>query len=357
MKNSTVVRIAVILTILVALFGAGWMVSPEVRAQTTNAVDIFYRSVAMRGDVLMLGNEIEFDVDGDTKISAATDDQLNIAVGGSNSIALTSSGVAFTDDVSLTSDTGGGNAGTVVEFIGVPRIARVATAVGTNGSTETASYMDATPTGEWSEVDAGTNLVVTADTSYYKDVTNSIKIAFTAVVTDDGIVGTAGSQDDLSSNESIGFWIYSTVALTSGDFALTIDDSDGTDQVYVIGAVVANIWTWIELDISGCDANCDTMDNIKVLVTAQGAGNLTSLDLYIDAMYKWDATDEEALGLAIQPDGLIAVEAVLTANTGVNTVSILAEYTDYFINYENGVDFFVWITDQSANSCVSWVAY
>lgn len=332
--------------------------SPTLRTKTVEAIDVIYQDIAFRGELWILGNRIELDVDGDTAITVDTDDQIDFEVNGSDVMVVTGTSLALDiGDLSLAADATGGNAGAVSEFIGLPRATLAALAAGTNGTTETAAYVDATPTGEWSEVDGGTNLVVSADTTYYKDVTNSVKIAFTDVITGEGVVGTAGAQDDLSSNESIGFWWRTSAATSSGDFYLEIDDSDGTDQDYDIPASVANVWQWVELDISGCDANCDTMDNIKILASADGAASFTTLNVYFDAMYKWDATDEEALGQAILADGVLYVDSVATAAGSANTRSILAEYTDYFVNYQSGSDVIVWITDQSATSNMAFIAY
>ena len=227
----------------------------------------------------------------------------------------------------------------------------------TNGSTESVNYLDDTPDGEWAEVDAGTNLVVTADTEVYRVGTKSLKIAFTDVVENDGVTGTAGAQDDLNANESIGFWIYSDVAITSGDFNLTIDDSDGTDQSYNIGAVAAGVWTWKELDISGCDANCDTMDNILILATAQGGTSLTGANIYLDGMWKWDADDEESLGVNLVQDGVMSVMTALTAQDQANTFANLTEQSDFIVNYQSGNDVVVTVTDQSTKSGIALVAY
>lgn len=278
----------------------------------------------------------------------------NATVGGTLGVTGAST---LGSDVTISAVADGGNAGAKNELAGLVRIKGVALGTMVNGSTETISYMDDTPTGEWTEADAGTNLALSADTTYYRVGTASLKIAFTDVVTDDGAVGSAGAQDDLSGNESIGFWIYADAAITSGDFDLVIDDSDGTDQTYDIGAVTANIWTWKELDISGCDANCDTMDNIKILATSQGGENLTAINIYVDGMWKWDADNEEALSTAIVQDGVLFVWTVKTDTAQANTQVVLTENTDFFLHYESGNDFIVTVTDQSTYSGMALVAY
>ena len=302
------------------------------------------------------GLEVDLVIYADGAIDA--DSTLDVAGGITAGSTLNVTGATtLASDVTLSADTTGGNALAKNEFIGLPRVTLVALGEGTNGTTETTSYMDDTPTGEWTEDDAGTNLVLSADASYYRTGAASLKIAFTDVVDGDGCTGTAGGQDSLADNESIGFWIYSDVAITSGDFNLTIDDSDGTDQSYDIGAVTANAWVWREVNIAACDANCDTMDNIKIVATSQGGTNLTAANIYIDGMYKWDSADEEALGQAIVQDGVLAVLGVVTAAGEANTQLAQVEYTDYFVHYESGADFIVWITDESATSSMAMIAY
>jgi len=252
------------------------------------------------------------------------------------------------DDITITGLANGDNAGARAQFIGLPRIKLVGLGQGTNPGSQTIALIDATPTGEWVEADAGTNLALTADTSYYRDVTNSVKLTFTDVVTDDGAVGTI-SEVDLTDMESIGFWIYSTVSLTSGDFAITLD-SDATDPSYNVPAVTANTWTWVEMDISACNTNCAATTGVKFLATAQGGLAHAAASVYLDAGYVWDAADEEALGVAIQRDGVLSV---------INTESgaTLVEWTDWLAHEESGVDFIVWITDQSTADAIALVAY
>lgn len=285
-------------------------------------------------------------VAGDLEVDGATDLDGTLAVAGAATMA---------SDVTVSADASGGNAGARSQLIGMPAIRLVTLSTMTNGATESANYLDDSPTGEWSEVDGGTNITVTADSAIYRTGTTSLQIEFSDVVTDEGVVGTAGAQDDLSGNESIGFWIYSDVAITAGDFNLVVDDSNGTDQEYDIGAVTANLWTWKEIDISGCDANCDTMDNIKVLATAQGAANLTAANVYLDGMWKWDANDEEALGVNLVQDGVLSVLVATTTTT--TTMTALTEQTDFVVNYQSGNDVAVTVTNQSANSGIALVAY
>lgn len=277
---------------------------------------------------------------------------------GTDLLTVDTSGVGaatFSDDITLTDDTTGGNAGAVTQFVGLPRLALVDGTTGTNPGGQTVSCIDTDPTGEWAEVDGGTNITVTADTTYYRVRTNSIKIAFAAGVENEGVDGTI-TEVDMTDMESLSFWIYSDVAIASGDFDVTLDDTNGTDQVYSVGAVSANVWTYVELDINACDSNCDTVDGIHFLLTAQGAANtdLDTASVYLDEMWFWDATDEEALGHDIVDWGVLYVLGNETAGGGMD---MLVEGTDYFIHYESGNDFIVYVTDQSSRDVVAFVAY
>jgi hypothetical protein len=261
-------------------------------------------------------------------------------------------------DFTLETESTGGNAGAVNQFIGLPSISIVDLAQGTNPASETVDCMDATPTGEWTEIDAGTNVAVTADTSTYRYDTNSVELAATSVVAGDGVNCALPAQDDLSGLESVGFWLYSDEDIVAGDIQMTLDDSDGTDQVYTSTiAVSADVWTWLEIDISGCDANCDTADNFKFIFTTQGATNLTDPAIYFDELFYWDSADEEALGQDIVDHGVISVLTVPTAAGTANTWGVEAEYTDYIVHYESGNDFIVWITDESANEVLALIAH
>lgn len=252
-------------------------------------------------------------------------------------------------DVTLTGAANGGNAADRNEFIGLTRQKYLGLATGANGTTHTVAYIDATPTGEWAVVGATVTPTITADTTYYKDATNSLKIAMTDVTDNHGADGTI-SEDDLSTNEYIGFWMYSDVTTLSTYFDLTLDDTDGTDQVYAVPAVAANTWTWIEIDISGCDANCDSVNGVQFLATTTGGTALTAANIYLDAMYKWDADAEEAVGLALQTDG---VQGCVKLTDGTP----LVEYTGFFVTYRTGSDSLVYITDESADVHACLFAY
>ena len=285
-----------------------------------------------------------------------TVDTSNFAVNGSSGAVATASSVTAAagaavsgGDVTLTGAANGGNKTDRNEFIGLPRIKYLGLGTGVDGTAQTVAYIDDTPTGEWAVVGATVTPTLTADTDYFKDVTNSVKIAFTDVTDNHGADGTI-TEDDLSGNESIGFWMYSSVATEATYFDVTLDDTDGTDQVYPVPAVAANTWTWIELDISACDANCDSVNGVQFLATEAGGTALTAANIYLDAMYKWDADAEETLDLALQTDGVLGCVKATDATQ-------LLEYTGFFVNYQTGSDVLVYISNESSDVHACLFAY
>ena len=266
--------------------------------------------------------------------------------------------VTLSSDVTVSEETTGGNAGARNEISGLPRVKLAALGAMTNGATETTLYIDDSPTGEWSAVTAGTSVVVSGDTAIYRGGTTSLEAAFTVdAVADEGVTS-AITPDDLEANESIGFWVYSSVTLASGDLALALTDDGGARSFNVPAVTTANKWQWVEVDISTLDAGTgDVISAASVLLTSQGETALGAFDLYLDAMYKWDASDEIALGTAIIQDGVLSALGVKTAQDQANTMVALTEGTDYFVHYQTGNDAIVTITDQSTYSGLALVAY
>lgn len=265
-------------------------------------------------------------------------------------VALTSQAV----DMTLEADTTGGNAGAKTEFIGLPRIKLVGGGAGTNPASQTIVLADDSPEGEFAPVDA--SVVEAAEAAVYRAGAGSYKMTWAAdAAENDGVIDAALlGNASLEDQESVGLWLYSSVALASGDLQIAITD-DGAVRKFAIPAVAtANQWTWVEVDISSLDAGTgDVCSDFAITMTAQGAAAAT-LDaewvLYFDTGYAWDAVDEEALGVAIQQDGVLSV---IDAAGGTS----LVEYTDYFTHYQSGNDAIVYITDQSANEVVALVAY
>ncbi|HQM37456.1 MAG TPA: hypothetical protein PLN64_00850 [Candidatus Bipolaricaulis anaerobius] len=270
------------------------------------------------------------------------------------SVVTFTKGLVSSDDITV-------SAAGAIE--GIPKIEAVSTGgVMANGTTENINYVDDTPDGEWAEVDAGTAVTLTADTTTKKVGSKSLKLAFTAAAVDgDGAVNDI-TNDDLEANESIGGWIYSTKPLAAGELELLIDDTDADPDIAVdFPAVAASTWTWFELDISALAAgNGNDVDKIHVLLTADvdAMTNPNAFSVYLDYVYKWDAATEEALGVDLVGEGAVLwCQSVVDANTGVHTLAFLAEGTDYFVAWRSGNDSIVVITDQSTKSGLCVAAY
>jgi hypothetical protein len=122
--------------------------------------------------------------------------------------------------------------------------------------------------------------------------------------------------------------------------------------LYNIPALTAaNVWTWLEVDISDLAAGSgDSIGDVAILMSAQGEGALGAVSVYVDIAYVWDAAGEEALGVAIQQDGVLGV---INTESGAS----LVELTDYIVHYEATVDFIVYITDQSSADIAVLAAY
>lgn len=253
-------------------------------------------------------------------------------------------------DLSIATESTGGNLGAKNQITGLLRLNMSTLGAGTNGTTETTSYMDDTPDGEWTAIDA--SVVVSASTTYARAGSKSLKLAFAAGATAGDGAEIDITNDDLEANESVGFWIYSDTALTAGWLTLVIDDTDASPDLAInFPAVTANAWQWAEIDISALTGgNGNVVDKVAVKLSTAGATGLGAFNVYLDAMYKWDATDEDTLGDTIPYDGVLAVLNLDTANTGTHSFGNVTEYTDYFVNYQASNEVLVWISDQSAKS-------
>ena len=80
--------------------------------------------------------------------------------------------------------------------------------------------------------------------------------------------------------------------------------------------------------------------------------------MYFDFVCAWDVGAEVALPYTVPYDGVLSVTKI-DATTGAGVSVNLAQYTDYFINYQSGADAVVQMTDQSdANlSAIALIAY
>lgn len=259
-------------------------------------------------------------------------------------------------DITVTSDATGGDAGARSEIQGKGKFHIQALGDGTNGSTETVSLMDDTPssggTPQWDALENSAADVTVSDYStVYRVGSNSLRVVYGATAgVGDGITANL-TDDDWGSNESVGGWIMSSVALSAGDLILGCYDSTTVHVEDVPAVPVADVWTWVEINIAA--DNCD-MDTVRIVA---GTTAIISQTIYYDGWYKWDADDEESLGENLVQDGVAAVTGVLVGATSTSTTSNRTEHTDYFINYQSGDDVLVWIADHSGTSNIAYIFY
>lgn len=289
-------------------------------------------------------------VEGTFEVDGAARFDSTVAANGAISAASTYTGL---DDITLSVPTNGGTGNAANQFIGVPKIAPWSTGAGVAGNASShtvGGYIDETPAGEWTGT---TNVTDSTEATIFRKGTGSLKLAFTAAaVAGNGADNTlAGGNEDWTDDESVGLWLYSDTALTAGHLVLEITDSGAGATTVNVPAVAATTWTWLEIDISGvANASKDVITDIALDLSSAGATALGAFNVYADYMWKWDGGDEEALGLDVYQDGVFAAFANVTAEDQVNTVTVLAEGTDYIIHYETGNDFLVAVADNSTKS-------
>lgn len=306
-------------------------------------------SVTQNGEDAYIEGQLEVDgeaqFDGAIDANGAADFASTVAIAGDVTLSGTDT------DVTLSETTDGGNAGAVNQFIGLPRLGAFAIGAMTDGSETVTGYIDETPAGEWTGT---TNVTDSTESAIYRKGTAALELNFTsAVTTGNGADNTlSGGDEDWTDDESVGMWLRCDTTLSAGDLVLEITDSGaGATTVEFPALTTADHWTWVELNIGGvANASKDVIESIGLDVSAAGAVALASQTCYFDYMFKWDAAEEEALGLDVLEDGVLSVFGITTAQDQVNTPALLVEGTDYFIHYETGNDFFVAITDQSAKS-------
>lgn len=284
--------------------------------------------------------------------------QVTLQATSSGDWAVLSSGTLLNGDVTIAPDVTGGNLGASSTLKAVVNTALIPTAALTNGaaSVKTKALMDDTPAAEFSAVTVTAAPTDTQDATIARIGTNSLKLAWPSTsVAGDGIAFTAFSAENWEAQESVGFWLYVSEAIAAGDLTFVTVDSTGDVAFNIPAVATANKWTWVEVDISSLAAGTgDAVTNYKILLSTAGATAHAAFSSYIDGAWKWDATEETALGVDLidQPGAVRSVLTVLTAETGANTFAALVEGTDYFVHSESGNDFLVTITDQSTKSAI-----
>lgn len=264
--------------------------------------------------------------------------------------ALVRGDLVLEGDVVIRGDETGGNAGAARQFIGSLKQAGAVTGTMTNGSTESGvAYIDDSPAGEWAGL--ASDVVASTNSSVYRVGSASLKLAFSAAATTWSGAEIDITNDDLTVKESLGFWIYVSETTSTGDLVVRIKDTLTPIDFQIPGIGTPRKWHWIELDITPlATTSGDVTDKIQVLLTSQGASNHGAFDVYLDAMRPWDSADEETLGFSLAPDSTVVCFSIATAAGTANTPALMAEHTDYIINYQTGNDVIVSIADNSALS-------
>lgn len=287
--------------------------------------------------------------------------KINAYTGSVNITGATLTTPTISGDVTQTADSTGGNLGAASTYTGIVNSSLIPFAAMTNGaaSVKTKALMDDTPAGEWSAIGGGTADPTPAnDATFARIGTNGLKLPFLdAAVAGDGAKFTAFSGENWEAQESVGMWVRSNIALAAGDVVLKTVDSTGDVSFDMPAVATVNKWTWVEFDISGLTGGTgDAVTNVKIALSTAGAAK-GAFNLWIDGAYKWDATEELALGVDLvdSPGAVRSVLAIVKANTGTHDMAAIVENTDFFVHSESGNDFLVTITDQSTKAAFALV--
>jgi hypothetical protein len=260
------------------------------------------------------------------------------------------------NDITLAEDKTGGDQGYQNALGGKLRLAITALGAGTNGaaSGKTVVLMDDSPAGEFAATDA--DVTCTTSTTHFKAGSASLKMAVTTVAdTGDGCHDT-GLSYDWTDDENVGGWVYTDMDLAAGDVVMRFTDNGGAHTID-LPVLSANKWHFVTLDISGtANGNKDSISAFGFQLAAAGATKAAAhaFNMWFDAWYKWDNTEEDALGNSLSLD---SDYGILVEPTSGGAMTVLTRYTDYFIKYTSSNESVVWITDQSANNAVAFYSY
>jgi hypothetical protein len=278
-----------------------------------------------------------------------TDGALTAASGvfgggyGSTGATVAATGAISADnDVTLSADATGGNAGAKNEFIGLPRIKLAG--VGVKDGTALVQ-VDDSPAAEWT----GTAHVVdTADTAVYKVGANSLKLVFAAdAVATNGALN-PGPTGDWTGFQSIGFWVYADKTFTAAQLDIYLTDVTDAATFNTCAYTVANVWQYCEVDITSLAGTQG--DDVTDITVRMAAGLPVPINIYIDNMVVWAAADEVSLGVAVQQDGDLGF---INALTGAQ----LDPSVDYTIAWRSGIDYVVVVADMDPDGMFGMVAY
>jgi len=234
-------------------------------------------------------------------------------------------------------------------FGGIPNIKMVALGTGADGTDSVVRYIaDDDPHLAWTE----DNCTAETDADHWRQPGNCLKVSFPDnAAAGEGITNDI-AQVDMEGDKAIGFWIYPEVDLEDGDLVLqVVDDTSGAVD-FDVPASWAHMWNWVEVDITSLAGGAgNEIEEVKILLSSDGADALANYAIWLDAMFKWAEAAEEDLDDEFYLDGIIAVWAHVTGHGEANTPLLLEEWTNYFALVDGGViTHIVWITDQSTTS-------
>jgi len=261
--------------------------------------------------------------------------------------------VAAATAITVTEEATGGNAGAKNEISGLPRIMNVGIGTMADGTANTVitDIGDSeTPATDWTAIDGDT--VMSNDTTYYRQGTASLKMAVaTTAEAGDGTTNALASGDqDWTDDDSVGMWFYADTTFDAGDLVLVLTDSGAGDTSVDFPAYgTADVWEWIEIDVSGvANASKDVLEDLSIELSAAGETKAAggAFNVYFDFIVKWDGAEEESLGQDILQDGVLSLTVIDATDAGADSAN-LTLYTDYFVHYQSGNDAVVMITDQS----------
>lgn len=266
-------------------------------------------------------------------------------------------GDAHTDTINIkgaptVTDLDGGDAGTFNKMTSRLNV-RQSSGVGLTNT----GYLlieDAETISDWT---ATSNVTQTQSTTHFRYGSNSLQLAFaSAAVAGNGSAFTI-SNGNWSGNENVGFWIYTDTALAAGDLVVTITDGGaGATSVNVPAVSSTGTWTFVTVDISGvADGSKDDVDGFAIALSSQGATALGAFTINLDTVIKWDNNNDLSIGGTVTDGGFIGLIAIPTSSGTNNTLTTLAEGTDYWIR-PGSSGMVIFITDQSAANVLATYA-
>lgn len=144
---------------------------------------------------------------------------------------------------------------------------------------------------------AGSNVTATNDTGIFKTGTKSVKLAVAAGATAGQILGYKTiSVSNLYGKTRVGMWLYSSIALNSGDLQYKLDDTAAIAsalETIDIPAIQANVWTKVYLTLANPATDLNLISHGIYQVNDKGAFNLYIDDVAYGENYELGATGGE----------------------------------------------------------------